>query len=570
MTQPLSHELPDELQAEPRSYEWIVAVVLGYGALAVIPLIVSLTVIAAKFRGLTEFTALDHAQLARHLVAGDGWVTSVIRPLSLGFKPTLDHHPDLYNSPLHPWLLALFFNGFGASDRAAAWCGAATWAASLWLTFVVARHWLGARRAWFPVLLYAVHTPALVTSVNGLPYSLSACMVLLALWNAVPAPSLWGPVDAPHEEAEEAEEAEAAPALEPVLPIHRLLLTGLFCGLATLSHYLLAVFAIVLGIFVSRREPDRGQAAGSFLAGYLVAVVPWMLVLFLQTGSPIPTLYWYDLLVNSGSYPGDMVWRLVESPGHPIVHVATHPLQTVFKLFAGLGRYWREAPVALGPLACAVFSWVALQGVGGRLWTRSLGAVLVGVLTLATISCLFRPDPALLLAFSPFMAIVGAYGVLMWLEDRVGPIWRGERVIETRFLHGAALAGLAVVAAVPLLAYILTDRPQALQFAEQLQPVATRVPAGRAVLTDQPALVAWFANRTSVYLPQTEDGFAALEKTSGQVSASFVTPAIYQLPILEQSTWWSWLVLPQGVYRGLVISEPRLQTAVLRLRKEKN
>jgi hypothetical protein len=82
---------------------------VGYIALALAPPLLMLVVLAAKFQCLEAATALDHAQLARHVAAGEGFVTDFIRPLSLVFKADLRHHPDLYNAPAHPLVLALFF-----------------------------------------------------------------------------------------------------------------------------------------------------------------------------------------------------------------------------------------------------------------------------------------------------------------------------------------------------------------------------------------------------------------------------------------------------------------------------
>ncbi len=573
MTQPFPQNPPDEYEHEPRSHEWIVAVALGYVALAVLPLILCMIVIAAKFQGLTDFTALDHAQLARHVQVGDGWVTSLLRPLSLSFKPNLQHHPDLYNAPLHPWLLALVFGAFGATDSAVAWTGAVLWVVSLWLTFAVARAWMGPRRAWFPVVLYAMHTPALITAVNGLHYVLGANLVLLAVWSALSPPTFEPALDGEVAEQDGFDEGpgahEPAPERVPVLPAWRIWLTGVWCGLAALNHFLFFPFAIVMGIFLARREPERGAAAAAYLGGFLGMVIPWTIVLFTQTGSPVATIFWYDLLVNSGSFPGDMIWRITEAPGHPLVFLAVHPLQTLLKLLSGLGRYWREAPIALGPLAAAFFAWTLFQGVGGRTWNRGLIALVVGIIAVAGVGSLFRPDPAVLLAFTPVLAVAGSYGLSVWLAERVRPIWRRDREIPERVLHGFVLAGFAAASAVPLLSYILTERPaQSAGFAEQFRPIRSRVPEDGAVLTDQPALVAWFANRRAVYLPQTEEGMGAIEKTAGKVSASYVTPAVYQLPQIEQSTWWYWLVLPDGVYRGLEPSEPRLANAVFRVRKQ--
>src|ERR1051326_9291670 len=91
----------------------------GGVALLVLPCVLMVVVLASKFEGLRDTTALDHAQVARHVARGEGLNTSVIRPLSLAFKAALRRHPDLYNSPVHILALASFFKIFGPTARVA-------------------------------------------------------------------------------------------------------------------------------------------------------------------------------------------------------------------------------------------------------------------------------------------------------------------------------------------------------------------------------------------------------------------------------------------------------------------
>ena len=98
-------------RASVRVVQWVAAVLAAA--------LLSLTYTASQFRGLEKREAMDQAQLARHLARGDGFVTSVIRPLSVwqlqqhGWAQSdprlLSQHPDLVNAPLYPWLLAGLF-----------------------------------------------------------------------------------------------------------------------------------------------------------------------------------------------------------------------------------------------------------------------------------------------------------------------------------------------------------------------------------------------------------------------------------------------------------------------------
>src|SRR5262249_47968483 len=143
----------------------------------------------AKFQGLTDPTALDHAQLARHLANGDGFTTYVIRPLSLVLHADLRHPPDTYNAPGHPALLALVFRLASATDRVVAGTGAAVWVLSVWLTFALARRWSGPRVAALATLFYVGNVASLSAAVAGLPHPLATVLLLLTAWLVFPPPA---------------------------------------------------------------------------------------------------------------------------------------------------------------------------------------------------------------------------------------------------------------------------------------------------------------------------------------------------------------------------------------------
>src|SRR5437870_4102109 len=89
--------------------QWVV-VVLGAAVL-------SLVYTLWQFRGLEKREAIDMAQLARNISRGQGYTTSLVRPVSLwhlrtyraDHDPMFEHHPDLYNPPLYPLMLAGIF-----------------------------------------------------------------------------------------------------------------------------------------------------------------------------------------------------------------------------------------------------------------------------------------------------------------------------------------------------------------------------------------------------------------------------------------------------------------------------
>jgi hypothetical protein len=183
------------------------------------------------------------------------------------------------------------------------------------------------------------------------------------------------------------------------------------------------------------------------------------------------------------------------------------------------------------------------------------------------LSCLFRPEPGLLLAWAPLLAVGAAAALTAWTRrglesgewDRF-PRWR-ERLGGTIHLGAVLLVGF------PLFFFLLISRPGPDPQGELgAAPVQAQVAEEGVVMTDQPFLVAWYADRPAVWLLQQEEDWARLERTMGSVDALYLTAAWQQVPAPERGRWWYWLASPQGAYRGFApVARPWPQ-GVLRLR----
>ncbi|MBT8041954.1 MAG: hypothetical protein KJN98_02185 [Pontiella sp.] len=75
---------------------------------------------ATQFRGLNSEEAMDYAQLGRNMSIQNGMLTKVVRPLTMwkmqtltpGENPLIGAHPDMFNAPAYPALLATGFKAF--------------------------------------------------------------------------------------------------------------------------------------------------------------------------------------------------------------------------------------------------------------------------------------------------------------------------------------------------------------------------------------------------------------------------------------------------------------------------
>lgn len=535
---------------------------VGFLILLLAPAGLAALALGPRFRALESFAAMDHAQLARGIFDGQGLSTSVIRPLSLLFKADLSMHPDLYNAPAHPILLGLWYCILHPSDRMTAAFGAGAWILSVWLTFWVARRWFGWPAAALSAVLYASNAAALMVSVGGLPHPLAALGVLAAVALVAPKPERV----TRHPQGAGEDQGEAPPER---LPAWRLWGAGVACAFTVLTHYTLAVLPLALAVYLALSQARKTRALRLFATGFVVPLLPWMLRGFLLTGSPFFSLFWYEALTNTRSYPGESVWRTLSTPPpDPLAFILSHPGEMARKLVAGMVRFREEAPGSMDPAACFLFLAALLGRRWGWWWRRLLAVVAASMVLFAVFSCLFRPETSLLLAWAPLLAIFGAAHSIGWLSANAGRIALGRVTIRRAWTRYGAYTVILGSATLPLL-YIMAvaPRPGSAMLEERLTPLRRVLSPDARVLTDQPALVAWHGKRRAIWLPQSEGDLDALERTLGPVDAAYLTSGLALMPPEEKSAWWMWLAAPTGVYRGLAPTGLSLSGAVLRVRQ---
>ena len=536
---------------------------LGWVALAVIPVFLVLLAVA-KSPGLTDPVGLEHAQLARHLARGDGFVTSVLRPLTLAHGPACVPAPDVVNAPGHPLLLAGVYRLAGASDRATAITGAVLWLACLWLTVYVGRRWWDGRAAGLAAALFVCTGTVLSTAVGGLPFVLIAIGVGLATYLVLPAePSRRGG--------------------STDLPVGRLIAAGLVCGAVVLTDYALVSLALVLAWHLARTSPHSGRALGWFGLGLAVIVGPWFARNALVSGEGFLGAFSYGALSNTRAFPGGSVWRSMPTEDFPVLVLLLHPRDLVKKLVVGLEQYWSFAGGGLGPVTgflvlTAVFSapGTSRRGRLARLSLTSMGVALL-------VSAVVQPDPRLWLAWTPLLAGVAAAQLVAWTESSINrlslggwqlPWHRREmriRRIELPIGLSRGLVQLAVVlvAAFPLITLVIRSQGLGPAAAGDTALARPRVlPEQGMIMTDDPARLAWQLDRPVVELAQQEATLDRIEAVTGKLAAVYLSPAFPALAHERLDDWWLWAASSRGVYRDLAVVQNQSLPGLLRRRTD--
>jgi tetratricopeptide (TPR) repeat protein len=591
-----------------------VRVIAGMLLLLMVPPFLALTVIAGKFTELRDPMAADRAQVARRIAEGKGFTTDNIRPLSRSiYKETdLQSHPDLYNAPAYPallggvfWVLDLF--GVPPMDVTVAAFGAALWVLSVWLTYLVARKWFGGGVGMLAALFYGCSAGVLMFSVEGSVAPLLTIFVLAAMWAAnVGFRRKVGREEEGEEEAagrgdDESEVEEPRhrgrtieiadePSEVAELSATRLFLAGLACGAAILTHYVMMVFAAAFGIYLLAGQKRKARVVGLFGLGLLVMLAPWMARNFQVAGAAWTSLWWYDSMTRTGTYPGDSVYLMASTPQGPFWYFITHPTGMLVKLLGSMAQYRTLGLRVIEPLLAILFLVALFSRGAGIHWRRTVIFSVCAWVLCVLVSGLFRVDGAVLVAWLPVAAVACAMFVKEWIEQTVGEfsyaglrrLFTGREATESeqkrwrilwrvhlgqkasRFIVYALVAGVAFV---PVLV-ALQGRTRGVELisGKDIAELKNFVKEEEVVLTDQPALVAWHAQRTAVGLFQKEDALLEFVRVCGEPAAIYITLAALTTMREEMGDWWKWIGTAQGMYRNWAPADPMPSRALLRLR----
>jgi hypothetical protein len=500
----------------------------------VILIIFTLGNLFTLFKGLNSPQAMDQAQIAREIARGNGFTTKMIRPVAyyqaekaekrtvslLGFQ-------DTYHSPLNPLLNAAVLKLIGADDadawqmrenemvypldRVIATVCTLFFLMAIGVNYLLISRIFDAKIAGVCAILMLFCETFWNYSLSGLPQMLMLLLFSCGMYFAYRA-------------------VEAA--TENRIAMTPAVIAGVFFTLLALTHWMTVWIALGYIIFAAVAFRPRGVVGLSILALILIAAIGPMLRNQGITGSPFGTAF-LTLYNGLGSGAEVNVMRNIDLEAEPLVLegllskiLRTTLLQAtdIVPLLAGIV----VAPLfflsLLHPFkrkSIATFRWAILL-----MWiTAAIGLAFFGVSTQAL-------DPNQLhLLFAPIMM---AYGLAF-----ISILWsRLEIVAATPALRNVHHFVVVIVCALPLVLSLpqkvrvgmhVRDRGGVPQWPPYYAPALNSKTSGvkgwvsekQVVFSDQPWAVAWYADRMSIWLPPTREGFAKLET----VASDLQTPA---------------------------------------------
>ena len=487
------------------------------------------------FRGLNSPQAMDQAQIAREIARGNGFTTKMIRPVAydqaqkaqsrsislLGFQ-------DTYHSPLNPLLNAAVLKLIGADnsddwqmnenemvfplDRVIATVSTLFFLMAIGVNYLLISRIFDAKIAGVCAILMLFCEVFWEYSLSGLPQMLMLLLFscgIYFVYRAVEAAS------------------EGRIAMTPAI------VAGVFFTLLALTHWMTVWIALGYIIFAAVAFRPRGIVGISVLALLLIAGIGPVLRNQSITGSPFGTAF-LTLYTGLGNGSETTVMRTADLSAAPLVLdgliskiLRTTLLQTtdIIPFLAGIiiaPLFFLSLLHPFKRSAIANFRWAILL-----MWvTTAFGLAIFGITT-------EKLDPNQLhLLFAPIMT---AYGLAF-----VSILWsRLEFVASTPILRNVHHIVIVGICALPLILSLpqkvrvgmdRRDRGGVPHWPPYYAPALNSKESGlkgwvsekQIVFSDQPWAVAWYADRVSIWLPPTRQGFENLET----IAADLQTPVV--------------------------------------------
>lgn len=427
--------------------------------------------------------ALDYAAMGRNLARGEGFTTRAIYPLQLsedlgiasegGFDPK--KVPNLHRPPLLPLIYSFAYRVLGESSLL---FPAVSFVAYLGLLLVgaccspetpfreSARMFLGkgsratlvAALALFPPLVRQI--PAGLAEIPASVFCLAATILLIR-----------GKLHAAKD-----------------------FLVGLSIGAAFLTKsyllLLLPAFAVYLWVENANDSRSRFRRMGLLILGWLAISVPWLVRNWIVTGNPFFALQAFCEI--SKSVPGYEAFR---------AHRGLEPLSTWAFAWNHPADLAIKSISSLSICARSDFGSNLLVGIGGflvwrRLRTESTEGVLRRLLALYLFLTGFLAVALAPINLEPRYLLPTLIPVLVLSLFALERLWAREPsqkviLLSLAFFTVVNLAGFLRVVPAP-------DRTADGAF------LKARVPEEGWVITDADGFVAWFADRSAVWLPSDE------------------------------------------------------------------
>ena len=472
------------------------------------------------FRGLATSQAMDQAQIGRNIASLRGWKTNLIRPRAVGQLMAHHRNPqnmvyDTYEAPLPPlvdavalrivkprWKMTLQ-DAIYIGDKAIAAEAIVLFLGAIVVLYVLARRLFDHRLAVLACGFVLLCNLFWEYSLSGLPQ-----MLMLLIFNS----TVYTVV--------RALEADAANG-----PVERwLAATGVGFGLLALSHALtLWIFAGAL-VFLVIHFRRRIWLPAIVLGTAAVLYLPWLLRNFVLTGNPAGVAI-YSIFDGIGHSEAGHMRRLASDVGPGLMAAFRTKMianfsQEISALVRNFG--WNVPALMFFAALLHRFRRPETSSVRWMILAMWLGAML-GMSVYGVTAEQGVAANELNLLFVPIMICFGlAYLLVLW----------NRLEFKFPFARAAFITGLYLICALPMIFNLPAfGSTRSIHYPPYLPPYISILnqwmQPNEIIASDMPWAVAWYADRRSLWLPETVGRFTEFHDfgtLGGPVNGIYLTP----------------------------------------------
>lgn len=481
------------------------------------------------FRGLNAPQAMDQAQIAREISRGNGLTTKFVRPIAYaqaketqqGAAVSFTNFRDTYHSPLNPLLNAAVLKLIGADDadqwkmgenemvfpldRVIATVSTLCFLMSIGVSYLLISRIFDAKIAGVTAILMLFCEAYWNYSLSGLPQMFMLLLFSCAIYFTYRAVE---------------DNAEGRVPFAPGIT------AGVFFTLLSLTHYLGIWIALGYIIFAAIAFKPRGLLGVIVLITILIPLTFVMLRNSSISGTPFGTAF-LELYKGIGANSEEIVMRGSDLESSPLRNdgILSSIIRTTLLQSASLIPF-------LGGIIVAPLFFVALlhpfkrASIANFRWAlllmfsiSALGLAIYGISTDP-----LDPNQTHIL-FAPIMTAYGlAFLSILWS--------RIPTIASTPALHNVHHIVIIVICALPLIISMpqkvrigmrLNDRGGVPHWPPYFAPalnlgLSKWLTDKQICFSDQPWAVAWYADRTSVWLPPSRLDFAEIESLAADLN----------------------------------------------------
>jgi len=470
-----------------------------------------------QFRGLSSPTAMDQAQIARAIAAGEGFSTKYLRPfairqLELAGKPVpTEKFPDFFQSPLNPLVNALPLkivqsrwklgplNVVYIADRMIAGTAIVFFLLSIAVWFQVARRLFDPKLAALGCAIILLTDLFWEFSLSGLPQMLMVLIFSGVCWTTVRA----------------LENKSANRSATIFLGV-----TGLLFGLLILAHGAAAWIFLGWLVFAGVVFRPRFLVLVAALVGALLIVTPWLWRNHFVCGNPLG-IAGYEMLAPVLESESGYFRSLTDAP-------ACDASRTIQRLTSALRIHTGQILSFLGLNLVALLFFASLlhkfQPPNSELFRRAVLLMWIGAwfgMALCGVDGPVHSNQLHVL----FLPVFIFFGLAFALE-----LWNRLEIPSPR-LRQALPVFLILISALPLVSRLVAKPVAAIQWPPYVPPFIAILgewfDEKEIIASDMPWAVAWYANRNSLLLPKTMKDFSKISdfRLLGEsISGIYLTP----------------------------------------------